>query len=174
MRPSLLHVPPRPDTTSQTGNGAPPATSIRISLLSVKKAMDLPSGDQKGLAAPSVPATSRSVCAIERPDPQPGLPAARSNICGGPAVGRQGEAADVVSEYESASVRRIDVETERGVLGGWLAKVRHGPAAERADHERSRAMRCQRRTGLTAARVPSGPGGCSIAHVRAAFKSRAV
>ena len=60
MCPSLVHAPPRVPGVPQMKEGVPPARSTRFNWLAVKKARDLPSGDQKGLIAPSVPAISRA------------------------------------------------------------------------------------------------------------------
>src|SRR6202521_6358131 len=56
MPPSRFHVPPRPVVASQSVNGGPPEASIFLSLHTAKNPMNRLSGDQKGKAAPSVPA----------------------------------------------------------------------------------------------------------------------
>src|SRR5207249_2946066 len=53
------HVPPNTRGTSHTTNVVPLATSIRNSLPLAKKAMVLPSGDQNGDAASSLPRSRR-------------------------------------------------------------------------------------------------------------------
>ena len=57
--PSAPHVPvmPAPGRTSQIGIGAPDPSSSRFSLLSVKKAIAFPSGDQNADCASSVPSS---------------------------------------------------------------------------------------------------------------------
>src|SRR5215467_13144263 len=61
IRPSVPQLPPRglPIGLVQSTTGAPPARSTRSNLSLIKKPMDLPSGDQKGRIAPSVPASGR-------------------------------------------------------------------------------------------------------------------
>ena len=63
MTPSLFHAPPRAFATPHNVSGCLPTTSIVLSLLSVKKPMDLLSGDQKGSPAPSVPGSGRGAVA---------------------------------------------------------------------------------------------------------------
>ena len=58
MMPSLFHVPPsgRFASTSASVRTGPPPASTRFNLSPAKNPMDLPSPDQKGRRAPSVPA----------------------------------------------------------------------------------------------------------------------
>src|SRR5262249_53105039 len=58
---SLFHVPPRPPGASHNTVGTPPAIGTFISLPPAKNPMYLPSGDQNGNDAPSVPARARLV-----------------------------------------------------------------------------------------------------------------
>ena len=51
-----LHAPPFPSGASQMTTGTPPATATFISLPRAKNPSDVPSGDQNGCFAPSVPA----------------------------------------------------------------------------------------------------------------------
>src|SRR5262245_21257850 len=55
MMPLLFHVPELPATASHMTWGGAPNKSTFFSLLPAKKAMNLPSGDQNGATAPSVP-----------------------------------------------------------------------------------------------------------------------
>src|ERR1700751_3890144 len=55
--PSLLQLPPPAEGASQIVCTGPPVTWTIFNLPSAKKPMDLPSGDQKGSNAPSVPAS---------------------------------------------------------------------------------------------------------------------
>src|ERR1022692_823262 len=57
MTPSLFHVPPRPLGASQITCIDLPPMSVRFNFPWAKNAIDCPSGDQKGLEAPSVPST---------------------------------------------------------------------------------------------------------------------
>ena len=60
MRPSRFHVPPRaPRRRSQISWATPPASVILFSLPRAKKAMERPSGDQKGRVPPSLPSIAR-------------------------------------------------------------------------------------------------------------------
>src|SRR5262249_35235619 len=59
--PSRLHVPPRAPSTGQSVCGRPPATSTFFNLPAEKNAKRRLSGDQKGDAASSVPATDWAV-----------------------------------------------------------------------------------------------------------------
>src|ERR1051325_224670 len=64
MVPSRLHVPPPPGGASQMVCGGPPEGATFFSLLSAKKPMDCPSGDQNGNSAPSV---RSSRCGLNEP-----------------------------------------------------------------------------------------------------------
>src|SRR5262249_50061240 len=55
ITPCLFHVPPRPEGASQIVCTGPPDTSTFFSFPSAKNARDLPSADQNGKLAPSVP-----------------------------------------------------------------------------------------------------------------------
>jgi hypothetical protein len=62
ITPSRFQVPPRATTpTSQSVRTGPPLASILFSLPSAKKPMLRPSGDQKGMLAPEVPASGFAV-----------------------------------------------------------------------------------------------------------------
>src|SRR5262249_27061129 len=61
MTPVLPHEPPRPSTAAASGTGGPPAAPIFFNLLFAKNPINRLSGDQKGLFAPSVPASTRGV-----------------------------------------------------------------------------------------------------------------
>src|SRR5229473_1024288 len=60
ITPSVFQAPPLPDGASQIVCTGPPATSNFFNFPSAKKASDLPSADQNGYAAPSVPGNFRA------------------------------------------------------------------------------------------------------------------
>src|SRR5262245_44058383 len=55
MTPSPFHEPPKPAGASQSATSPEPLASTRLSLPLAKNPIDLPSGDQNGCDAPSVP-----------------------------------------------------------------------------------------------------------------------
>src|SRR5262249_56783738 len=64
MTPSELQEPSEPVGASQIFCAGPPETSIFLTLPSATKARYLPSGDQKGRVAPSVPPNGCAVSAF--------------------------------------------------------------------------------------------------------------
>jgi hypothetical protein len=67
MVPSRFQVPPRATPAwDATVRIEPPSTSIRLRLVSAKKPIERPSGDQKGRVARSVPASGRAVAESSR------------------------------------------------------------------------------------------------------------
>ena len=69
ISPRLFHVPPRPSATGHKSITDLPATSTIFKKLLVKKPICLPSGDQNGYEAPSVPGSGvRLVRSSERSD----------------------------------------------------------------------------------------------------------
>ncbi len=75
ISPFVLHVPPWLPGADANATGGPPATSIRFSCPLEKNPIDRLSGDQKGRAAPSVPASGRALSTLR----------GRSQICGVPS-----------------------------------------------------------------------------------------
>src|SRR6516162_6129035 len=61
ITPRLFHVPPRPSATGHKSITDLPATSTIFKKLLVKKPTCLPSGDQNGYEAPSVPGSAVEV-----------------------------------------------------------------------------------------------------------------
>src|SRR5579859_5972571 len=77
MIPELPHAPPRGDDALAIVSGTPPAASMRFSFPSAKKPIDLPSGDQNGKTAFSVPRNGSAAGESSR----------RIHSTGGPSAG---------------------------------------------------------------------------------------
>src|SRR5262245_8854744 len=113
MTPSRFQVPvgvTRVLPASVNVRGAPPAISIRLSLLSAKNASDRLSGDHVGKFAPSVPGNARAVTEST----------GRSHKEGGPDFPRAANTTDFPSG-EAASAPYSNVKTESG--GGPIRNV---------------------------------------------------
>src|SRR4029453_3038469 len=61
ITPSRFHVPPKKTPASHNDCAAPPDAAIRFSLPFAAKAIERLSGHQKGIAAPSLPASTRAL-----------------------------------------------------------------------------------------------------------------
>jgi hypothetical protein len=66
MFPSSPQLPPRTDPLSHKVTATPPSTNIALSFPCAKNPIDRPSGEKKGLAAPSVPASKEFSLRNER------------------------------------------------------------------------------------------------------------
>ena len=133
MTPSRLHVPPRPIGASAKVCAAPPAISSRLSLPSAKNPIERLSGDQKGYAPPSVPASGRTEPASSERSHKRGWPSELGGEHKLLPVGRQCQRHLIRGRW------RRDLETHLACGGGWTEGRcnchRHG---DNRDHRQQR------------------------------------
>ena len=172
IRPSLVHVPPRPGPgVSQMAVAVSAVRSMRRSLPSAKNAMDLLSGDQNGEYAPSVPNSGRTTRAVQRAHPQGASPAQGGDKSRGLSVRRQCDPSRTRADGESSVAGRHDVESQR--VASWTTGRRNCETAQPPSAPITTAaaiatstIRQRGRDDITA--------GCSNAHASARFSSSAV
>ncbi len=136
-------LPPRALEMLASARAGPPPRSIRCNRPSAKKPIDLPSGDQKGNVAPSVPATIRGSASSRRRTHTPAIDSASTptNATERPSA----DSASVSTTLTLSGAARQDAQT-----------APRGRVESSAKHRRQERRRADERGGA------EGPG-CALA-----------